>query len=40
LESANPATKKKIPIPIICEAFEVPWTNTFEMLRHARIQLG
>ena len=40
LESANPATKKKIPIPIICDAFGVPWTNTFEMLRHARIQLG
>ena len=40
LESANPATRKKIPIPIICEAFGVRWLNTFDMLRHAQIQLG
>ncbi|MBC8524809.1 MAG: DUF4411 family protein [Chlorobium phaeobacteroides] len=40
LESANQATKKKIPIPIICDAFDVPWTNTFDMLRRKQIRLG
>jgi hypothetical protein len=40
LESANPATKKKIPLPIVCEAFGVPWTNTFDMLRESKIRLG
>jgi hypothetical protein len=39
LESANPATKKKIPLPIVCEAFGVPWINTFDMLRESQIRL-
>ncbi|MEI7787592.1 MAG: DUF4411 family protein [Chlorobiaceae bacterium] len=34
----NSETKRKIPIPIICEAFGVRWLNTFDMLRLARIQ--
>lgn len=40
LESANPATRKKIPLPIVCEAFGVPWVNTFDMLRESQIRLG
>ena len=40
LESPNPATKKKIPIPIICEAFGVRWINTFDMLRPSQIQFA
>lgn len=32
LESYNPERKKKFLIPNVCEAFEVGWMNTFDML--------
>lgn len=35
-EVYNAEAKKKVPIPNVCEAFDVPYLNTFEMLR----QLG
>ncbi|MBN1124209.1 MAG: DUF4411 family protein [Sedimentisphaerales bacterium] len=30
--------RKKIPIPNICQAFEVPWTDTFSMLRNIGVR--
>jgi hypothetical protein len=32
-EAANPAVKRKVPIPNVCDAFGVNWINTFDMLR-------
>lgn len=40
LELPNPATRKKIPLPLVCEAFGVSWLNTFDMLRESQIRLG
>lgn len=33
LEIANPNIQRKVPIPNICDAFGVEYTNTFDMLR-------
>ncbi len=32
-EVPNPNIKKKVPIPNVCDAFGVPYMNTFDMLR-------
>lgn len=40
LEKQDPHTKKKIPLPNICDVFGVQWINTFDMLRRNRIQIG
>ncbi len=40
LEKHDPMTKKKIPIPNICEAFGVQCLNTFDMLRQNCVQIG
>jgi hypothetical protein len=32
-EEFNPEVKRRIPIPNVCEEFEVEYVNTFEMLR-------
>lgn len=32
--------KRKIPIPNVCDAFEVDYTDTYHMLRSLRISLG
>jgi Domain of unknown function (DUF4411) len=33
LEIANPNIQRKVPIPNLCDAFGVEYTNTFDMLR-------
>ena len=33
LEIANPNVQRKVPIPNVCDAFGVDYTNTFDMLR-------
>jgi Domain of unknown function (DUF4411) len=33
LEIANPNIQRKVPIPNLCDAFGVDYTNTFDMLR-------
>ena len=33
LEIANPNVQRKVPIPNVCDAFGVEYTNTFDMLR-------
>ncbi|MGR6836696.1 DUF4411 family protein [Syntrophomonas erecta] len=32
--------KRKIPIPNVCRAFNIPNINTFEMLRRLSIRFG
>jgi predicted nucleic acid-binding protein len=32
--------KRKIPIPNVCNALDIPYINTFEMLRRLKIRLG
>lgn len=32
--------KRKIPIPNVCRAFDIPYINTFEMLRRLGVRLG
>lgn len=32
--------RRKIPIPNVCRAFEIPYIDTFEMLRRLHIKLG
>ncbi len=38
-EVPDPMTKKKILIPIVCEKFDVPYINTFAMLREIGIKI-
>jgi len=38
-ENYNSYIKKRVPIPNVCEQFNVPYTDTFEMLRGLGIQL-
>jgi len=37
-EKYDPNARKKIPIPVACKDFNVPYTNTFDMLRSLRIR--
>jgi hypothetical protein len=32
--------RRKIPIPNVCRAFDIPYINTFDMLRRLHIRLG
>lgn len=32
-EALNPESRKRVPLPNVCEAFGVPYANTFDMLR-------
>ena len=38
-EAYNPAKRNRILIPIVCEEFNVSYTNTFDMLRQLDIKL-
>jgi predicted nuclease of predicted toxin-antitoxin system len=37
LEKDNPSMRRKIPIPSVCQAFEVPYIDTFKMLRQLNV---
>lgn len=37
-EVPDPHIRKRIPIPNVCQAFEVPFDDTFEMLRKLGVQ--
>jgi predicted nuclease of predicted toxin-antitoxin system len=37
LEKDNPAMRRKIPIPSVCQAFQVPYVDTFKMLRKLNV---
>lgn len=39
LEVLNPAIKRKVPIPNICQEFHVPYVDTFEMLKDLGLRL-
>ena len=39
LEAINPESKRKVPIPNVCQAFGVQFVDTFEMLRRLGVQL-
>ncbi len=39
-EVPAPDAKRKVPIPNVCQAFEVPFVNTFEMLRSLGVQFA
>jgi hypothetical protein len=32
-EVASPDARKRVPLPNVCDQFNVPWKNTFEVLR-------
>jgi len=38
-EGLNPAIKRKVPIPNVCQAFDMPYLDTFEMLRRLGVRL-
>lgn len=38
-EAYNPDTKRRILIPVVCVQFNIPYLNTFEMLRQLQVQL-
>jgi hypothetical protein len=38
LETPNPAVKKKVPIPNVCDAFGVRYLDTFDMLRALKLR--
>jgi len=37
LEKNNPSMRRKIPIPSVCQAFQVPYIDTFKMLRQLSV---
>jgi len=37
-EVLNHASRNRVPLPNVCEAFNVPYTNTFDMLRGLETQ--
>jgi hypothetical protein len=37
-EVHSPDVKRKVPIPNLCEAFDVRWVDTFAMLRNLRVR--
>ncbi len=39
-ELPAPDARRKVPIPNVCEAFDVPFVDTFEMLRELGVQLA
>jgi len=38
-ESYSPEIKRKIPIPNVCKDFDIPYMDTFEMLRNLNVQI-
>jgi hypothetical protein len=40
LEQFDPLIKKSVPIPNLCEAFDVEYVTLFEMLRRLKIELN
>jgi len=39
-ESFNRDVRKRVPIPVVCEQFNIPYINTFDMLRRLNVRLG
>lgn len=39
-EVLAPDARRKVPIPNVCQAFDVPFVNTFEMLRALGVQFS
>ncbi|WP_424945861.1 DUF4411 family protein [Candidatus Spongiihabitans sp.] len=39
-EKSNPDIKRRVPIPNVCQQFDVPYINTFAMLREMEITFG
>jgi len=39
-ETYDKNIKRRIKIPNVCEAFDIPYTDTFSMLRNLNIQIG
>lgn len=39
-ELPAPDAKSRVPIPNVCEAFDVPFVDTFEMLRRLGVRFG
>ena len=39
-EKSNPAIRRKVPIPNVCDALNVPYVDTFEMLRGLSTQFS
>ncbi|MDE3226391.1 MAG: DUF4411 family protein [Nitrospirota bacterium] len=39
-EVLNPDIKRKVPIPNVCQAFDVPFIDTFEMLRRLGVRFA
>lgn len=39
-EKPNPAIRRKVPIPNVCDALKVPYVDTFEMLRKLSTQFS
>jgi len=39
-EVVSPDVRRKVPIPNLCEAFDVPWVDTFAMLRNLGIRFA
>jgi hypothetical protein len=39
-EVAAPDARRKVPIPNVCQAFNVLFVNTFEMLRNLGVQFS
>jgi len=37
-ERYSPTVKNKVPLPNVCEQFDIPYQDTFQMLRELRIQ--
>lgn len=40
LEEFDPLIKKSVPIPNLCEAFDVEYVSPFEMLRRLKVELS
>jgi Domain of unknown function (DUF4411) len=39
-EAPAPASRRRVPIPSVCEAFDVPYVDTFAMLRDLEAQFN
>jgi len=39
-EALNPVVRRKVPIPNVCQAFTVPYIDTFEMLRRLGVRFS
>lgn len=39
-ETFRPDAKKRVPLPNVCREFDVPFVNTFDMLRKLEVRFG